>query len=305
VINNALLKTSILTGLALIAFSANSVLCRLALGNSAIDASSFTVLRLLSGSIVLLVFIIGTKRNITDISAKGSWSASFMLFLYAITFSYAYISLDTGTGALILFGSVQITMILLSLISGTRLHFTEWAGVIIAFTGFVYLILPGVTAPSIIGFLLMTVAGIAWGIYTLKGRDSKSPLMDTAYNFFRTIPFLILLVMMTMTHVNYSSEGILLALLSGSITSGIGYTIWYIALGGLSSTQAAVLQLSVPVIAALGGIIFVSESITVRLSISTAMVLGGILIVILGKYYFVQHQSDLNSDHPITNKSTP
>lgn len=275
--------------LALIAFAANSVLCRLALGNEAIDASSFTVIRLLSGSIVLLVIMVAT-RNISEVPTKGSWAASFMLFLYAITFSYAYISLDTGTGALILFGSVQITMILLSFISGTRLHFTEWAGVTIAFTGFVYLLLPGVTTPSITGFLLMTVAGIAWGIYTLKGRGSKSPLMDTAYNFLRTTPLVILLAITTINNVNYSSEGILLALLSGGITSGIGYTIWYIALGGLSSTQAAVLQLSVPVIAAFGGVLFVSEAITFRLTVSATMVLGGILVVVLGRYYFTQHK---------------
>ena len=291
---NPLLKTIILTGLALIAFAANSILCRLALGSEAIDASSFTVIRLLSGTIVLLI-IIGSTRNTTGASTKGSWAASFMLFLYAITFSYAYISLDTGTGALILFGSVQITMILLSLIAGIRLHFTEWAGVTIAFTGFVYLILPGVTAPSTIGFLLMTVAGIAWGIYTLKGRSSKSPLMDTAYNFFRTTPLVILLALITINNINYSSEGILLALLSGGITSGIGYTIWYIALGGLSSTQAAVLQLSVPVIAALGGVIFVSEAITFRLTISAAMVLGGILMVVLGRYYYSQHKTGIKT----------
>lgn len=288
-INKSLLKTILLTGLALIAFAANSVLCRLALGNEAIDAASFTVIRLLSGTVVLLI-IIGATRNIKGTSEKGSWSASFMLFLYAITFSYAYISLDTGTGALILFGSVQITMILLSLLSGTRLHFTEWAGMTVAFTGFVYLVLPGVTTPSTIGFLLMTIAGITWGIYTLKGRGSKSPLMDTAYNFLRTTPLVVLLVILTINNVNYSSEGILLALLSGGITSGIGYTIWYIALGGLSSTQAAVLQLLVPVIAALGGVIFVSEAITSRLIISATMVLGGILMVVFGRYYFVQQR---------------
>ena len=289
-INNYLFKVIILTSLALIAFAANSVLCRLALGYDAIDAASFTVIRLLSGSIVLLI-IIATTRNTTEFSTKGSWTASFMLFLYATTFSYAYISLDTGTGALILFGSVQITMILLSLISGTRLHMTEWAGVVIAFMGFVYLILPGVTMPSITGFMLMTIAGIAWGIYTLKGRSSKNPLMDTAFNFLRTTPFVVILAISTMNNVNYSYEGIVLALLSGGLTSGIGYTIWYIALGGLSSTQAAVLQLSVPIIAALGGTIFVSEAITFRLSISAAMVLGGILIVVLGKYYFTQHKN--------------
>jgi len=291
-INNSLLKTIILTGLALIAFAANSILCRLALGSEAIDASSFTVIRLLSGTIVLLIIVTST-RNTKNVSTKGSWSASLMLFIYATTFSYAYISLDTGTGALILFGSVQVTMILLSVIAGTRLHFTEWAGVTIAFTGFVYLILPGVTAPSTIGFLLMAVAGIAWGIYTLNGRGSKSPLMDTAYNFFRTTPFIILLALITIKNTNYSSEGIILALLSGGITSGIGYTIWYIALGGLSTTQAAVLQLSVPVIATLGGVIFISETITVRLIISAAMVLGGILLVTMGKYYYTQHKSAL------------
>ncbi len=212
-----------------------------------------------------------------------------MLFLYAITFSYAYTSLDTGTGALILFGSVQITMISLSFISGTRLHFTEWLGVITAFAGFVYLILPGVTAPSISGFLLMTTAGIAWGIYTLKGRNSKNPLLDTAYNFFRSIPLVILLTILSISHATYSSEGIWLAIASGGITSGIGYVIWYIALGGLSSIQAAVLQLSVPVIATFGGVIFVSEAITSRLTVSTIVVLGGILMVILGRNYFTQN----------------
>jgi drug/metabolite transporter (DMT)-like permease len=288
-----LIKTTILTGLALIAFAANSVLCRLALANEAIDASSFTVIRLLSGSIVLLM-LISITRNTTGTCPKGSWAASFMLFLYATTFSYAYVSLDTGTGALILFGSVQITMILLSVISGTRLHLTEWAGVVITFVGFVYLILPGVSTPSGSGFVLMSLAGIAWGIYTLKGRASKSPLMDTAYNFLRTTPLVVLLAIFTMKNVSYSFEGILLAFLAGSITSAVGYTIWYTALAGLSSTQAAVLQLSVPVIAALAGVIFVSEVLTLRLMISAVMVLGGILIVVLGKYYASKHTLELH-----------
>jgi drug/metabolite transporter (DMT)-like permease len=282
-----LVRTIIFTGLALIGFAANSVLCRLALGEGTIDASSFTVIRLLSGAVVLSA-IIRVNTNKTYSSTKGSWSASLMLFLYAITFSFAYITLDTGTGALILFGSVQITMILLSLISGTRLHITEWAGVTVAFMGFVYLILPGVTTPSAIGFFLMTVAGIAWGIYTLKGRGSKNPLMDTAYNFLRTIPLVLILAIVAVKMAHYSYEGILLAVLSGGIASGIGYAIWYIALGGLSATQAAVVQLLVPVIAAFGGVIFVFESITLRLTVSATMILGGILLVVLGRYYFVQ-----------------
>ncbi|PCI58418.1 MAG: EamA family transporter [Gammaproteobacteria bacterium] len=280
--------------MALIAFAANSVLCRLALGNGIIDASSFTGIRLLSGAVALFVILSikgGIKGSNKGSSSKGSWTASFTLFLYAITFSYAYLSLDTGTGALILFGSVQITMIMLSLISGTRLHLIEWSGVIIAFTGFIYLILPNITTPSINGFILMTVSGISWGIYTLKGRGSKNPLMDTTYNFLRTIPFVALLAVFTMQNMNYSSEGIVLALISGAITSGVGYTIWYIVLGSLSSTQAAVIQLSVPVIAAIGGVIFVSEVITVRLIISTCIVLSGILMVVLGKYYFTKNKN--------------
>jgi len=285
--NKSLLKTSLLTGLALIAFAANSVLCRLALGNEAIDAPSFTGIRLLSGAITLFI-ILSIKRGNKGASSKGSWTAGLMLFLYAITFSYAYLSVDTGTGALILFGSVQITMIMLSLVTGTRLHLTEWLGVIIAFTGFIYLILPDITTPSVNGFILMTVSGMSWGIYTLKGRSSKNPLMDTTYNFLRTIPFVALLAIFTMQNMSYSFEGIVLALISGAVTSGVGYTIWYIALSGLSSTQAAVLQLSVPVIAAIGGVVFVSEEITIRLIISATIVLSGILMVVLGKYYFTK-----------------
>lgn len=273
--------------MALIAFAANSVLCRLALGNEAIDAPSFTGIRLLSGAITLFI-ILSIKGSNKGTLSKGSWPAGLMLFLYAITFSYAYLSVDTGTGALILFGSVQITMIMLSLVSGTRLHLIEWSGVIIALTGFIYLILPDITTPSVNGFVLMTVSGMSWGIYTLKGRGSKNPLMDTTYNFLRTIPFVALLAIFTTQNMSYSFEGIILALISGAITSGVGYTIWYIALGGLSSTQAAVLQLSVPVIAAIGGVVFVSEEITIRLIISATIVLSGILMVVLGKYYFTK-----------------
>ena len=290
--NSFLIKTILFTGLALIAFAANSVLCRLALGGSAIDASTFTIVRLLSGVIVLTVILNISKINSNSSpSTKGSWPASIALFLYAITFSFAYVTLETATGALILFGSVQITMILLSIFSGNRLHISEWVGMAIAFAGFVYLVLPGVTTPSVIGFFLMTVSGIAWGVYTLKGRGSKSPIMDTAFNFLRTLPFVIILAIITIKYAHYSSEGILLAALSGGIASGIGYLIWYIALSGLSVTQAAVLQLLVPVIAAVGGIIFVSESISLRLAVSSTMILGGILMVVLGRYYYVQLQT--------------
>jgi len=280
--NNYFIKISINTALALIAFAANSVLCRLALGDKMIDASSFTIIRLISGAIVLTV-ILKINRNKKQEKTKGNWYSSIMLFLYAITFSFAYITLDTGTGALILFGAVQITMILLSIFAGNRLHILEWLGLIIAFTGFIYLILPGVNIPSTQGFLLMTIAGIAWGIYTLNGRNSKNPLMDTAYNFIRTIPFLIILLVISISNANYSTEGIWLAIISGGVTSGIGYTIWYIALGGLSGTQAAVVQLLVPVIAAFGGVLFIAEKITLRLTVASLLILGGILIIVMSR----------------------
>jgi len=277
--------------LALIAFAANSVLCRLALGEGIIDASSFTAIRLFSGIVTLLIILFITKQN-NNIEAiqKGSWSASFFLFLYAITFSFAYVTLTTGTGALILFGSVQITMIIYSIVTGHRLHSSEWIGVILAFVGFIYLILPDIATPSMMGFVLMSISGIAWGLYTLKGRGSKNPLIDTTYNFTRTLPLLAILVILILSFnsQHFSTKGIILAILSGSIASGIGYTIWYSALRGLTAMQAAVLQLLVPVIAAMGGVIFVSEAITIRLIIAASMILGGIACVILGRYYFVQ-----------------
>ena len=285
--NQKSINTIIFTLLALIAFAANSVLCRLALGDKAIDAAGFTSIRLLSGILVLLIIInLRRDKHKDKTLTKGSWAASFMLFVYAITFSFAYITLDTGTGALILFGTVQITMIVVSLLSGARLHISECSGIIVACAGFVYLILPGVTAPSTTGFLLMSLAGIGWGSYTLMGRDSREPLMDTAYNFLRTAPLVILLALITFGSAHYSFAGIFYAALSGGIASGIGYTIWYAALPGLSTVQAAVVQLLVPVIAALGGVLFVSETITPRLTISAALILGGILMVVLGKVYF-------------------
>ena len=281
------LKIIVCTSFALLAFSGNSILCRLALGGNSIDAASFTIIRLLSGILVLVV-ILKVFNSDGQSASRGSWFASFMLFLYAVTFSFGYISLDTGTGALILFGSVQITMILSSLISGSRLHYFEWIGMIIAFLGFAYLVGPSLTSPSLMGFVLMTISGIAWALYTLRGRVSINPVGDTGYNFLRTLPFVIILIIATFQNAHLSQQGILLAALSGAIASGAGYVVWYIALQGLSITQAAVIQLFVPVIAAIGGVIFANELISLRLVLSSAMVLGGILIVVLGRYFFAQ-----------------
>lgn len=282
-----LVKTVSYTFFALVAFAANSVLCRMALGENTIDASSFTVVRLLSGTVTLIV-VLKLAADKDSTSTKGSWVSALMLFLYAIAFSFAYISLDIGTGALVLFGTVQITMIFINVISGNKLHISEWLGVLLAFTGFVYLVLPRVTTPSFLGFVLMTAAGMAWGIYTLRGGRSMHPLADTAFNFTRTTPLVIVLALIAMPTIRLSFEGIILAVMSGAVASGIGYTVWYIALSGLSATEAAVVQLSVPVIAAIGGIVFLSEAIAVRLICAAAMILGGILIVVLGRYYFVQ-----------------
>ncbi len=281
------MKTILITAFALTAFAGNSILCRLALGDATIDAASFTSIRLLSGIIVLFIILQltqGKKENLER--TKGSWKAGLMLFIYAIGFSYAYISLETGTGALILFASVQITMIGLSIIKGNKLFLIEWVGIAIAFAGFTYLMLPGVAAPSFYGFVFMTAAGMAWGVYTLAGKGSKNPLADTAHNFFKTLPLVVVLVLATFLKSHLSSEGIILAILSGGLTSGIGYTIWYMALGGLSPIQAAILQLLVPVIAAAGGILFSAEVLSLRLVMSAMLILGGILIVILGKHYF-------------------
>lgn len=289
-----LARTSLLTGLALIAFAANSVLCRYALEHNAIDASSFTSLRLLSGALVLTLMI-SIHRQPAKSHSKGSWMAGFMLFTYACAFSFAYLLLGAAMGALILFGAVQVTMILVSVFSGNRLHITEWLGISLAFAGFIYLVFPGLTAPPLSGFLLMTLSGIAWAVYSLKGKQSSQALMDTAYNFLRTLPFVAILILLTYQNAHTSYQGIVLAILSGAVTSAIGYSIWYSALNGLSTTQAAVVQLLVPVITAVGGVLLLSEAITLRLTVAGALILGGVLLVILGRYYFVSLRAKVGS----------
>lgn len=279
--------TLIFTCLALTAFAANSVLCRLALGEQSIDASSFTIIRLLSGVITLWIILLLRNRGRT-MWQHGSWPAAAMLFLYAATFSFAYTTLDTGTGALILFGSVQLTMILFSVSRGDHLHLTEWSGILLAFLGFVYLVLPGISTPSLDGFILMTAAGVAWGVYTIIGRGSARPLVDTGSNFLRTVPFVLLLGLSTVRHIDMTARGVALAVLSGAVASGIGYAIWYRALAGLTTTRAAVLQLSVPVLAAAGGVLFMSEMVSLRLALSAMMILGGIALVVLGKAWYAR-----------------
>ncbi len=277
-------KTLFYTAFALVAFAANSVLGRIALGTHSLDPSSFTIVRLLSGCAVLLLIL--KLSNTKNPEAKQtSRIAAFILFVYAVTFSYAYIILDTGTGALILFGSVQLAVVFTSLFSGERLHYLEWLGLFCALAGFSVLVLPGVTAPSPVGFFLMATSGIVWGAYTLIGRKSQNPLFDTAINFSRTIPFVLVLALFAWIQgeVHLSQKGFLLAFSSGGITSGMGYALWYRALSGLSAMQAGVVQLAVPVIAALGGFVFMSEGISLRLWVSASMILGGIMVVFMGR----------------------
>jgi drug/metabolite transporter (DMT)-like permease len=285
---NTPLKTLLLTSLALIAFAANSVLCRLALGEGAIDAAGFTIVRMVSAVLVLFILVtvmknVNRKASSSLLVSKGSWTASIMLFVYAVAFSFAYQSLDTGTGALILFGAVQITMLVVSVVTGTRLRLLEWVGIAGAFAGFVYLVLPQVSTPSLTGFILMTLSGVAWGFYSVLGRNSKNPLMDTHYNFLRSLVFVLVLLAFSFQTLHTTFNGVLYAVLSGGIMSGLGYTVWYMALKRLATTHAAVVQLLVPVIAAIGGVIFVSEDITMRLMMSGVMILGGILLVVLAK----------------------
>ncbi|WP_299880830.1 DMT family transporter [uncultured Cocleimonas sp.] len=277
-----MMKTILLTVLALIAFAGNSVLCRLALNDDVIDAASFTSIRLLSGIIFLLILVaIRTKGEVN--LKNGNWLSAVLLFLYAIAFSYSYISLDTGIGALILFGTVQVTMIMAGFLKGHRLTLIEWLGLFIAFSGLIVLLMPGASAPSLLGFGLMVISGIAWALYTLAGKGAKNPLLDTANNFLRTLPFVLLLTVLTFNNAQISNQGIFLAILSGSVTSGLGYAIWYSALAGLHVTQAAIIQLTVPIIAAIGGLLFSNEVITSKLIISSMLVLGGVLLVIVGK----------------------
>jgi drug/metabolite transporter (DMT)-like permease len=283
-----MLKTPLLTFIALLAFAGNSVLCRLALNDNVIDAASFTSIRLFSGILFLLFLVAISTRKKIDVK-MGSWLSAFWLFLYALTFSYAYITLDTGTGALILFGTVQVTMIVFGFLKGHKLLLVEWIGLSIAFLGLIILLLPGASAPSFTGFVLMVLSGIGWGFYTLAGKGSKTPLVDTANNFLRTLPFIIafiaLMIFLAPDNFQLSNQGILLAIISGAVTSGLGYAIWYTALSGLSGTQASIVQLAVPIIAAFGGVIFSKEVITQQLISSSVLVLGGVLIVIVGKKY--------------------
>jgi drug/metabolite transporter (DMT)-like permease len=278
------LRAAGLTAVALVAFAANSLLCRLALGDEQIDAASYTSLRLLSGATALCV-ILAFSGHSRSVKKGGSWVSAAMLFLYAVAFSFAYLTLDAGTGALILFGAVQATMVLAGFIEGQRPNALEWVGLVGAFAGLVYLVSPGISAPAPSGSLLMALAGIAWGIYSLRGRGSGDPSAVTAANFARAVPFAVVVSLLFLPDFQMTVRGAWLAVASGAVASGMGYVVWYAALKGLTTTRAAVVQLSVPVLAAIGGVLFLSEAITHRLVLSSVIILGGIALAIWGRDY--------------------
>ena len=271
-------RTLMLTCIAMVAFAANSILCRMALGEGMIDAATFTSVRVAAGALVLSLIL--APRWIRGGRIQSNWASVVMLFGYMACFSFAYLSLSAGTGALILFGAVQLTMFIAALRAGEYFSKRSWAGLVVAAGGLIYLVSPGVTAPNTAGAFLMTVAGISWGLYSIRGRGGGDPLESTASNFIYAVPLVLLVSLAFVEDFRSSPEGILLAIVSGAVASGLGYAIWYAALKGLSGTRAATVQLSVPVIAAFGGVVLLSEAVTLRLLIASLATLGGVAIVL-------------------------
>jgi drug/metabolite transporter (DMT)-like permease len=262
---------------ALLAFAANSVLCRMALRQSHIDPASFTSIRLLAGAITLWLLVrLGRKTQ----PAGGSWLSALALLGYAIFFSFAYLGLTAGTGALLLFGAVQVVMLAVGFVGGERIDRAVVVGWLLAVAGLTLLLLPGITAPPTRDALLMLIAGVAWGIYSLRGRLSKDALGDTAGNFVRSVPGVLLISALLWAHRSADAEGAVLAALSGAVASGLGYAAWYTALPRLGAIAAANAQLCVPVIAALAGVVLFQEPITARLALSSVLVLGGTALAV-------------------------
>ena len=296
-------KTTVLTTVALLAFAANSLLCRSALGARAIDGASFTLVRLASGALVLAA-LVRLRRSEPAAHASAAptstaeVAAPLALFAYAMAFSLAYLRLTTATGALVLFGSVQIPMIVAGLRAGERPRAPVWLGAAMALAGLVGLTFPGLGAPDPLGAPLMALAGAAWGVYSLRGRGAHDPLAATARNFARAVPLAVIAFAIAIamsrtasltapgnlvTRAHVSARGILLAASSGTIASGLGYAVWYSALRGLTATRAAIVQLAVPVIAAIGGVALLGEPIGARLVVAAAAILGGVGLAVLGR----------------------
>ena len=273
-------RVAFLTLLAMIAFACNSLLCRLALKHTSIDAATFTAVRIATGALVLWI-IVRAQRGTPTPTGSGTWLSALALFVYAAGFSFAYVSLPASTGALLLFGAVQATMIGRGVWMGERLRKWQLVGLALAFGGLLGLFLPGVSAPPLFGSLLMLSAGAAWGIYSLRGRSAGDATRVTAGNFLRAVPIAVGLSLLMRDSSTFDVAGLLYAVASGAVASGIGYAIWYTALPALKATSAATVQLSVPVITAVGGMIFLDEALTVRFVVASVAILGGIALVIV------------------------
>ncbi len=269
----------------MIAFASNSLLCRAALKQTSIDAASFTFVRVFSGAVVLWL-VTNLRRMIRttrDVGVGGNWISALALFLYAAGFSFAYVDVAAGTGALLLFGAVQATMILWGLHKGERLRAIQIVGLIVAMTGLVVLLFPGLSAPPLFGSILMLGAGVAWGIYSLRGKRERNPVTATTGNFVRAVPFAAAVSIIFLRWLDLDIAGVIYAILSGAITSGLGYVIWYSVLPSLKAASAATVQLSVPVLAAAGGILLLGEPLTLRYLLASVAILGGIALVVLEK----------------------
>lgn len=272
-------RVFLLTALAMAAFAANSLLCRFALRDTRIDAASFTLLRIFSGALVLWLLVAVRSRR-RPLRRNGSWPSALALFAYAAAFSFAYTSLSAATGALLLFGAVQATMILWGVTRGERLRRAQLGGLALAIVGLIVLVFPGLAAPPIVGSALMLAAGIAWGAYSLRGKAAGDPLTATAGNFLRALPFSVALSLALLPWSRVDVPGIGYAVASGAIASGVGYAIWYTALPHLKAASAATVQLSVPLLTAIGGILLLGEPLTLRFILSSIAILGGIALVV-------------------------
>ena len=301
------MKATLYTVIALIAFAANSLFGRMALAEGYIDAWSFTIIRLVSAAVCLAIIMtvytyrlrhqahkLDSTSHKAILNDKGSWLSSASLVIYALCFSIAYVELDTGTGALILFSAVQLTMIGWGIYKKEQLSVLQWIAFIVAVVGFIYLMLPSAAVPSLFAAVLMTISGVAWGIYSIRGKSCVSPLRATGFNFIRSlvaVPILLLIGMIYLDNIGLENinvsditiTGILLACASGAIASGMGYSIWYMAMPLLKNTQAAVVQLCVPVLAAILGVVFLSEQLTMQFVVASTVILGAVLVFILNK----------------------
>ena len=278
-------RVFILTLLAIIAFASNSLLCRAALKQTTVDAATFTFVRVFSGAAALWLIVKMRHASVlaNDRHIHGNWLSALALFAYAAAFSFAYVDLSAGTGALLLFGAVQATMILWSLHKGERLDAIQIVGSLVAVTGLIVLVFPSLSAPPLIGSILMLGAGVAWGIYSLRGKGGKNAASATTGNFVRAVPFAAVVSIVFIRWLRVDIAGVSYAIISGAITSGLGYVIWYRALPGLKAASAATVQLSVPVLAATGGILLLCEPLTLRYLLASIAILGGIALVVLEK----------------------